>query len=70
MHDCLGASLGSGSVLRQDHYPSLARLEARVAFEVLLRRAPDYRIRVEQPERVTSSWARAFAQLPVDLRGP
>ena len=54
LHYCLGASL--------------ARLEARVAFEVLLRRASDYRIMVEQPERVTSGWARAFARLPVDLR--
>jgi hypothetical protein len=47
-HFCLGAPL--------------ARLEARVAFEELLRRLPDYELPVE-PKRLRSHWARAFEAL-------
>jgi cytochrome P450 len=53
IHYCLGAAL--------------ARLEARVAFEELLARFPAYRLEVEHPPRVTSSWARAYASIPVAL---
>jgi len=47
-HFCLGAPL--------------ARLEARVAFEELLRRMPDYELQAE-PRRLRSHWARAFETL-------
>jgi cytochrome P450 len=50
VHFCLGANL--------------ARLEARVAFEELLARIPEYEIE-EKPRRLTSIWARAFASLPI-----
>jgi cytochrome P450 len=49
-HFCMGAAL--------------ARLEARVAFEELLRRVPDWRLAAE-PIRYPSNWARAFRSLPV-----
>lgn len=52
VHFCLGASL--------------ARLEARVAFETLLERFPDYRL-LEEPGWVPSRWARAHAEVPVAL---
>lgn len=51
-HFCLGAPL--------------ARLEARVAFEELLRRLPDYELQAE-PVRLRSHWARAFETLPLRL---
>jgi cytochrome P450 len=47
-HFCLGAPL--------------ARLEAQVAFEELLRRMPDYDLQAE-PRRLRSHWARAFETL-------
>jgi cytochrome P450 len=50
IHFCLGAHL--------------ARLEARVAFEELLARMPDYRLEAE-PRWVTSLWARAYAAVPI-----
>jgi hypothetical protein len=50
LHFCLGANL--------------ARLEARVAFEELLRRIPDYTLR-ERPGWRTSIWARAHSAVPV-----
>jgi cytochrome P450 len=50
IHFCIGASL--------------ARLEARVAFEELVRRMPRYEL-VNQPERFVSNWARAWRTLPV-----
>jgi hypothetical protein len=50
VHFCLGANL--------------ARLEARVAFEELLARIPDYRL-AATPEWVTSVWARSPAAVPV-----
>ena len=50
IHFCLGAAL--------------ARLEARVAFEELLARFPDYEI-VGVPEPVRSSWALGYSHIPV-----
>jgi len=50
IHFCLGAHL--------------ARLEARVAFEELLARIPDYRLAAE-PRWVTSAWARAYQGVPI-----
>jgi hypothetical protein len=52
-HFCLGANL--------------ARLEARIAFEELLARFPDYALAGEVPWQ-RSFWARAHAALPVRLR--
>jgi len=49
-HFCLGARL--------------ARLEARVAFEELLARMPDYELS-DEPGWQTSMWARAHRQVPV-----
>jgi cytochrome P450 len=50
VHFCLGAHL--------------ARLEARVAFEELLARLPEYRL-VERPRWLTSIWARAHPSVRV-----
>ena len=50
IHSCLGASL--------------ARLEARVAFEELLARIPEYVI-TQEPVWVTSRWARAHPAIPI-----
>ena len=50
VHYCLGASL--------------ARLEARVAFEELLARLPEYALE-EEPRWVTSRWARAHTSIPI-----
>jgi cytochrome P450 len=52
VHFCLGANL--------------ARLEAKVAFEELLARFPDYRLR-ERPTWITSIWARAHPAVRVTL---
>jgi cytochrome P450 len=52
-HYCLGASL--------------ARLEARVAFEELLAELPHYRL-AGGAERYTSTWARAWRTLPIIVR--
>lgn len=52
IHFCLGASL--------------ARLEARVAFETLLERHPSYSL-VEQPDWIASRWARAHGRIPIRL---
>jgi cytochrome P450 family 130 len=49
-HYCLGASL--------------ARLEARVAFEEWHDRIPDYEL-ADPPARITSIWARAFSRIPI-----
>jgi len=46
---------------------SLARLEARVAFEELLARAPEYALAGPAPW-LASMWARAHAQVPITLR--
>jgi len=54
LHFCLGKSL--------------ARLEAGVAFEELLKRAPDYELAGPAPW-LPSMWARAHARVPVEL-GP
>jgi cytochrome P450 len=50
IHYCLGANL--------------ARLEARVAFEELHARLPDYELD-GPPRRITSIWARAFGEVPL-----
>lgn len=49
-HFCLGSNL--------------ARLEARVAFEELHARLPDYELD-GAPRRITSIWARAFGEIPL-----
>jgi cytochrome P450 len=49
-HFCLGSNL--------------ARLEARVAFEELHARLPDYEL-AGTPRRITSIWARAFGEIPL-----
>ena len=51
-HFCMGASL--------------ARLEARIAFETLLARYPEYELS-EEPGWVTSRWARSHPELRIDL---
>jgi cytochrome P450 len=53
VHSCLGASL--------------ARLEARVAFEELLAALPDYALERE-PGWLTSRWARAHDAVPIAFR--
>ena len=50
VHFCMGAHL--------------ARLEARVSFEELLARLPDYRLDGE-PRFARSPWARAYASVPI-----
>ena len=52
VHFCLGANL--------------ARLEARVAFEELLARIPEYRL-LERPGWLTSIWARAHPEVRVSF---
>jgi hypothetical protein len=52
VHYCLGANL--------------ARLEARVAFEEWHARFPEYDLD-DEPQRITSIWARAFSRIPVRL---
>jgi len=52
IHFCLGAHL--------------ARLEARVAFEELLARIPDYRL-VERPRWRTSIWARSHPSVQIEF---
>jgi cytochrome P450 family 130 len=52
IHVCLGAAL--------------ARLEARVAFEELLTRLPEYEL-CGEPERYVSNWARAWRFLPLQF---
>jgi cytochrome P450 len=52
-HFCLGASL--------------ARLEAQISLEEILKRVPDYAVREEGIERVHSSNVRGFAALPLEL---
>jgi cytochrome P450 len=53
VHYCLGANL--------------ARLEARVAFEEWHARFPEYDLE-DEPQRITSIWARGFGRVPVRLR--
>jgi len=54
LHFCLGANL--------------ARLEARVAFEELLARIPDYAL-ASEPRWVTSVWARSPEQVAIEFDG-
>lgn len=51
-HFCLGASL--------------ARLEARVAFEELLARIPEYAL-TREPEWITSRWLRGHEEIPISF---
>jgi len=53
IHYCLGASL--------------ARLEARVAFEELLARAPDWRLGPDGPDRIRSGQIRGCRSLPIEF---
>ena len=53
-HFCMGAAL--------------ARLEARVAFEELLARLPEFDV-VEPPERIRSAWAWGFESLRLEFEG-
>jgi cytochrome P450 len=55
-HLCLGAAL--------------ARLEARVAFEELLKRYPDYEVQYDGVVRTYSSNIRGLKHLPVHLGAP
>jgi cytochrome P450 len=50
LHFCVGASL--------------ARVEARIAFEELLRFAPDYQLD-GRPERWASTWLRVLGSVPI-----
>jgi cytochrome P450 len=52
IHFCLGANL--------------ARLEARVAFEELLARLPEYKLEAE-PRWQTTVWARSYAGVPIQF---
>lgn len=54
IHFCIGAGL--------------ARLEARIAFEEILARWPDYEIELGALERLPSLWVRAWERVPVELR--
>lgn len=54
IHFCLGAGL--------------ARLEAKIAFEGILARWPDYRVLRERLERLPSLWVRAWAGVPIRRR--
>ncbi len=54
IHFCIGAGL--------------ARLEARIAFEEILARWPDYEIDLGALERLPSLWVRAWERVPVELR--
>ena len=53
-HFCLGASL--------------ARMEARVALEEILKRLPDFALKQEGLVRVHSSNVRGFASMPIEFR--
>jgi cytochrome P450 len=54
IHFCVGAGL--------------ARLEARVAFEEILARWPDYEVDLAALSRLPSLWVRAWERVPVRLR--
>ncbi|MFO0690267.1 MAG: cytochrome P450 [Myxococcota bacterium] len=54
IHFCLGAGL--------------ARLEARIAFEEILARWPEYEIELSALERLPSLWVRAWRAVPIGLR--
>lgn len=53
LHFCIGASL--------------ARLETRIAFEELLRAAPDYQLAGE-PQRWASTWLRVLGRVPIQFQ--
>jgi cytochrome P450 len=55
LHHCLGAAL--------------ARLEMRVALEVLLPRLGNYRVRASEALRVHSGNVRGFSRLPIEIEG-
>ena len=44
---------------------SLARLEARVAFEELLRRLPEYRLKSDHIDRLCSGPIRGALKIPI-----
>lgn len=67
IHRTIKRHLGFGHGLHFCIGASLARLEARVAFEELLARMPDYEL-TEEPVRFVSNWARAWRSLPVVTR--
>jgi cytochrome P450 len=64
----LGRQLAFGTGIHVCIGAHLARLEAKILFEELLRSFPDYQV-VGEPTRVRSTIVNALSDLPVSLRG-